>query len=148
MEGGVVYWSVLCYHPYLVPMLFADLLSLHLVTFLMFFINVIYCTYSTMTLIINTLVYMATRGIFATCACECCLLSKRYSRARLAEPRILIPNGFKANSSGSSNGCYFAPRLHQKRSQKVKNPDPLQQARFTRFFASCGSHWKPPFQMS
>jgi len=31
---------VLCYHPYLVSMLFADLLSLHLVTFLMFFILV------------------------------------------------------------------------------------------------------------
>jgi len=30
--GWVVYWTVLCYHPYLVPMLFADLLSLHLVT--------------------------------------------------------------------------------------------------------------------
>ena len=29
-----------CYHPYLVSMLFADLLSLHLVTFLMFFILV------------------------------------------------------------------------------------------------------------
>jgi len=29
---------VLCYHPYLVSVLFADLLSLHLVTFLMFFI--------------------------------------------------------------------------------------------------------------
>ena len=35
-----MYWSVLCYHPYLVSMLFADLLSLHLVTFLMFFILV------------------------------------------------------------------------------------------------------------
>jgi len=32
--GGVVYWTVLCYHPYLVCMLFADLLSLHLITFL------------------------------------------------------------------------------------------------------------------
>ena len=32
--------SVLCYHPYLVSMLFADLLSLHLVTFLMFFVLV------------------------------------------------------------------------------------------------------------
>ena len=29
--------TVLCYHPYLVSMLLADLLSLHLVTFLMFF---------------------------------------------------------------------------------------------------------------
>jgi len=37
-----VYWTVLCYHPYLVSMLFADLLSLHLVTFLMFFILVIF----------------------------------------------------------------------------------------------------------
>ena len=36
----VVYRIVLCYHPYLVSMLFADLLSLHLVTFLMFFILV------------------------------------------------------------------------------------------------------------
>jgi len=27
-------WTVLCYHPYLVSILFADLLSLHLVTFL------------------------------------------------------------------------------------------------------------------
>ena len=35
-----MYWTVLCYHPYLVSMLFADLLSLHLVTFLMFFILV------------------------------------------------------------------------------------------------------------
>ena len=35
-----MYWTVLCYHPYLLPMLFADLLSLHLVTFLMFFILV------------------------------------------------------------------------------------------------------------
>ena len=32
--------TVLCYHPYLVSMLFADLLSLHLVTFLMFIILV------------------------------------------------------------------------------------------------------------
>ena len=30
-------WNVLCYHPYFIPMLFADLLSLHLTTFLMFF---------------------------------------------------------------------------------------------------------------
>ena len=35
-----MYGTVLCYHPYLVSMLFADLLSLHLVTFLMFFILV------------------------------------------------------------------------------------------------------------
>ena len=35
-----MYWTVLCYHPYLVSMLFADLLSLHLVTFLMLFILV------------------------------------------------------------------------------------------------------------
>ena len=35
-----MYWTVLCYHPYFVSMLFADLLSLHLVTFLMFFILV------------------------------------------------------------------------------------------------------------
>ena len=35
-----MYQTVLCYHPYLVSMLFADLLSLHLVTFLMFFILV------------------------------------------------------------------------------------------------------------
>ena len=40
MEGEVVYWTVLCYHAYLVSMLFGDLLSLHLVTFLMFFILV------------------------------------------------------------------------------------------------------------
>jgi len=33
----VLYTELLCYHPYLVSMLFADLLSLHLVTFLMFF---------------------------------------------------------------------------------------------------------------
>ena len=32
-----MYCTVLCYHPYLVSMLFADLLSLHLVTFLKFF---------------------------------------------------------------------------------------------------------------
>ena len=37
MLGGVAYSTVLCYYPYLVSMLFADLLSLHLVTFLMFF---------------------------------------------------------------------------------------------------------------
>jgi len=36
----VLYTELLCYHPYLVSMLFADLLSLHLVTFLMFFILV------------------------------------------------------------------------------------------------------------
>ena len=36
MSGGVVYWTVLCYHPYLVFLLFMDLLSLHLVTILMF----------------------------------------------------------------------------------------------------------------
>ena len=35
-----MYWTVLCYHPYLVSLLFADLLSLHLVTFLMFLILV------------------------------------------------------------------------------------------------------------
>jgi len=28
---------VLCYHPYLVSMIFADMLNLYLVTFLMFF---------------------------------------------------------------------------------------------------------------
>jgi len=33
--GWDVYWTVLCYHPYLVSMLFADPLSLHLVTFIM-----------------------------------------------------------------------------------------------------------------
>jgi len=33
MQDGVLYWTVLCYHPYLVSLLFADLLSLHLVTF-------------------------------------------------------------------------------------------------------------------
>jgi len=36
----VLYTELLCYHPYLVSMLFADLLSLHLVTFLMSFILV------------------------------------------------------------------------------------------------------------
>ena len=45
MWGGVVYWTVLCYHPYLVSMLFADLLSLHLVIFLMFFILVYFVLY-------------------------------------------------------------------------------------------------------
>ena len=35
-----MYCTVLCYHPYLVSMLFADLVSLHLVTFVMFFILV------------------------------------------------------------------------------------------------------------
>jgi len=34
---GVVYLTVLCDHPYLVSLLFAVLLSLHLVTFLTFF---------------------------------------------------------------------------------------------------------------
>ena len=39
-----MYWTVLCYHPYLVSMLFADLLSLHLVTFLMFSYScIIFC---------------------------------------------------------------------------------------------------------
>ena len=38
----IEYWTVLCYHPYLVSMLFADLLSLHLVTFLMFFVLVVF----------------------------------------------------------------------------------------------------------
>jgi len=36
----VLYTELLCYHPYLVSMLFADLLSLHLVTFLMFILHV------------------------------------------------------------------------------------------------------------
>ena len=31
-----MYTELFCYHPYLVSMLFADVLSLHLVTFLMF----------------------------------------------------------------------------------------------------------------
>ena len=57
-------------------MLFADLLSLHFITFLMFLF--LYCTYATMNLIINKLVYTATRGVYATC--ECCLLSKQLSR--------------------------------------------------------------------
>ena len=39
-----MYWTVSCYHPYLVSMLFADLLSLHLVTFLMLFVLVKYWT--------------------------------------------------------------------------------------------------------
>ena len=34
-----MYWTVLCYHPYLVSMLFAELLSLHLVTFLFLFMS-------------------------------------------------------------------------------------------------------------
>ena len=42
-----VEWSCvlncLCYHPYLVSMLFADLLSLHLIIFLMLFILVNIC---------------------------------------------------------------------------------------------------------
>ena len=37
-------WTVLCYHPYLVSMLFADLLSLHLVTFLMLLFLCIWLT--------------------------------------------------------------------------------------------------------
>ena len=38
---GVVYLTVLCDRPYLVSLLFAVLLSLHLVTFLMLFITCI-----------------------------------------------------------------------------------------------------------
>jgi len=38
----VLYTELLCYHPYLVSMLFADLLSLHLVTFIMFFYSCLY----------------------------------------------------------------------------------------------------------
>ena len=37
-----MYWTVLCYHPYFVSTLFVDLLSLHLIIFLMFFILVNY----------------------------------------------------------------------------------------------------------
>ena len=44
-----MYRTVLCYHPYLVSILFDDLLSLHLVTFLMFFIIVIIMTNTTIT---------------------------------------------------------------------------------------------------
>ena len=33
VQGGFVYWIILCYHPYLVSLLFADLLSLHLLMF-------------------------------------------------------------------------------------------------------------------
>jgi len=40
----VLYTELLCYHPYLVSMLFADLLSLHLVTFLKFFYSCILLT--------------------------------------------------------------------------------------------------------
>ena len=36
MYGGVVYWTVLCFHPYRVSLLFADLLSLYLVYIVMF----------------------------------------------------------------------------------------------------------------
>ena len=36
----IVYWTVLCYHLYLISMLFADLLSLHLLPFSMLFICV------------------------------------------------------------------------------------------------------------
>ena len=36
---GVVYFTVLCDHPYLVSFLFAVLVSLHPATFLMFFIT-------------------------------------------------------------------------------------------------------------
>ena len=39
--GGVVYLTVLCYHPYLVSMLFADLLSIHLVTFFKMFFSLV-----------------------------------------------------------------------------------------------------------
>ena len=42
MKGGVVYRTVWCYHPYLVSLLFDDLLSLHLVTFLTFFFCVLF----------------------------------------------------------------------------------------------------------
>ena len=38
---GVVYFTVLCDHPYLVSLLFAVLVSLHPATFLMFFITCI-----------------------------------------------------------------------------------------------------------
>ena len=38
--------NCLCYHPYLVSMLFADLLSLHLVTCLIYFIVIDSCDYS------------------------------------------------------------------------------------------------------
>jgi len=40
--GGLHYLTVLCEHPYLVSLLFAVLLSLHLVTLLMHFITCIY----------------------------------------------------------------------------------------------------------
>jgi len=43
MWGGVVYWAVLCCRPCLVSVLFAGLLSLHLVAFLMVFILVYIC---------------------------------------------------------------------------------------------------------
>ena len=39
-----LYTELLCYHRYLVSMLFADLLSLHLATFLMFF-SLVYVTF-------------------------------------------------------------------------------------------------------
>ena len=39
-----MYCTILCYHPYLVSLLFADLQSLHLATFLMFFI-LVYVTF-------------------------------------------------------------------------------------------------------
>jgi len=45
MSAGLVYYSLVTY-PYLVSMFFSDLLSLHLVTFLMFFILGIYCVSS------------------------------------------------------------------------------------------------------
>ena len=40
-----MYWTVLSYHPYLVSMFFADLLSLHLVTFLMFSFILVHVTF-------------------------------------------------------------------------------------------------------
>ena len=43
MESWFVYWTALGYHHYLVSLLFADLLSLHLVIFLILF-NLVYVT--------------------------------------------------------------------------------------------------------
>jgi len=45
MLCGVVHWTVLCYHPYLVSMLFGDLLSLRLVTFLTIFFILVHVTF-------------------------------------------------------------------------------------------------------
>jgi len=83
----------------------------------------------------------------------CYQYESAYFPAPNADNQLLCNNTITRFSSRSSNFCNFTPRIHQKRSQKVKNykiflggmpPDPSIK-RATRALIA---YWNPPFKNS